>query len=442
VGRPNVGKSSLLNRFARQRVSIVAPVPGVTRDRVTALIELDAPLDTPRGTPQRLAEIVDTGGYGAYTSEGARFDDVGADLAELAPEIETQIEAAVEHACLILLVVDVQAGMTALDQSIAALLRRHGQTRRVVCVANKVDSEKWVADAQEVSRLGFGETFAVSATNGFGVRALLEALYERLPPESEAVPEPPGEMKLAIVARRNAGKSTLINRLAGEPRVIVSEIAGTTRDAVDVRFEIKGRTMVAIDTAGVRKHKSFADAVEMYAYDRVLAAIVRADVAVFMVDATADVSQVDKKLSQELQRQYKPTVIAVNKWDLVEDRLKPADYLDYLTRQLRGLDYAPIVFVSAKSGEGLDDLVAMAFWSSRSSPAAGRRRVWAPRPRSSTPARSASARRPSPWWSTTRRSSWAPTSATCSTGCTRSSRAARCRSAWSSASAGGWSCRS
>jgi GTP-binding protein len=281
VGRPNVGKSSLLNRFARQRVSIVAPVPGVTRDRVTALIELDAPLDTPPGTPQRLVEIVDTGGYGAYTTEGARFDDVGADLAELAPEIETQIEAAVEHAWLILLVVDVQAGMTALDQSIAALLRRHGQAHRVVCVANKVDSDKWVADAQDASRLGFGETFAVSASNGFGVRQLLEALYDRLPPESEAVPEAPGEMKLAIVARRNAGKSTLINRLAGESRVIVSEIAGTTRDAVDVRFEIKGRTMIAIDTAGVRKHKSFADAVEMYAYDRVLAAIVRADVAVF-----------------------------------------------------------------------------------------------------------------------------------------------------------------
>jgi GTP-binding protein len=257
--------------------------------------------------------------------------------------------------------VDVQAGMTALDQSIAALLRRHGQAHRVVCVANKVDSDKWVADAQDASRLGFGETFAVSASNGFGVRQLLEALYDRLPPESEAVPEAPGEMKLAIVARRNAGKSTLINRLAGESRVIVSEIAGTTRDAVDVRFEIKGRTMIAIDTAGLRKQKSFADAVEMYAYDRAIAAIVRADVTVFMVDATTEVSQVDKKLSQELQRQYKPTVIAVNKWDLVEEKLKPADYLDYLTRQLRGLDYAPIVFVSAKTSEGLDDLVAMAF---------------------------------------------------------------------------------
>ena len=361
VGRPNVGKSSLLNRLARQRVSIVAPVPGVTRDRVTALIELDAPLESPPGTPQRLVEVVDTGGYGAYTVQGARYDDVGADLAELSPEIEVQIRAAFQQATLILLVVDVQAGLTALDLAIADLLRREGIAPRVVCVANKVDSDKWVADAQEATRLGFGETMSVSSTNGRGVRELTEALYERLPPEDAAPAAAPDEMKFAIVSRRNAGKSTLINTLAGEPRVIVSEIAGTTRDAIDVRFEIKGRTMIAIDTAGVRKKKSFADAIELYAYGRMLAAIARADVAVFLIDATSEVSQVDKKLSQELQRTFKPTVIAVNKWDLVAERLKPQDYLDYLTRQLRGLDYAPIAFVSAKSGEGLDDLVAMAF---------------------------------------------------------------------------------
>jgi GTP-binding protein len=170
------------------------------------------------------------------------------------------------------------------------------------------------------------------------------------------------DMSIAIIGKRNAGKSTLINALAGEPRVIVSEIAGTTRDSIDVLFEIEGRRMIAIDTAGVRKRKSFAGDVEYYAYHRMLSAIRRADVAMLLVDATQDVSQVDKKLAQELQRQYKPTVIVVNKWDKIGERdISPDDYLDYLTEQLRGLDYAPIVFVSASEGDGLTDAVAMAF---------------------------------------------------------------------------------
>jgi GTP-binding protein len=169
-------------------------------------------------------------------------------------------------------------------------------------------------------------------------------------------------MKIAVVGKRNAGKSTLINALAGAPRVIVSEIPGTTRDSIDVRFEIDGHAMLAIDTAGVRKRKSFADDIEYYAYHRMLSAVRRADVALLMLDATTEVSQVDKKLSQELQRSYKPTVIVVNKWDLIErSGLAPEDYLRYLTEQLRGLDYAPIVCISAARGEGIADLVAMAF---------------------------------------------------------------------------------
>jgi GTP-binding protein len=185
-------------------------------------------------------------------------------------------------------------------------------------------------------------------------------LHGRIEPAAEVEHDP--ELKLAIVGRRNAGKSTLINSLAGEPRVVVSEIAGTTRDAIDVRFEIDGHSLVAIDTAGVRKRKSFADDVEYYAYHRMLRAIRRADVVALLVDATEEVSRVDKKLSQELQRQYKPTIIVVNKCDELDtDRITPEDYLKYLTEQLRGLDYAPIVFVSAKKGEGLEDLIALAF---------------------------------------------------------------------------------
>jgi GTP-binding protein len=361
VGRPNVGKSSLLNRLARHKVSIVAPEPGVTRDRVSAVIEIDAPLETAKGTPPRLAEVVDTGGFGAYTAQGKRFDDVGADLATLAPEIESQINVAAERADVILLVVDAQSGLCGLDHEIAAKLRRHGDNSKILLVANKVDSESWLADAVEASTLGFDEPIYVSAANGYGFRDLAGRIWQRLDATGNGEPDPEGEMKIAIIAKRNAGKSTLINALAGEPRVIVSEIAGTTRDAVDVRFEIAGRTMLAIDTAGVRKRKSISDDIELYAYHRMLAAIRRADVVVFLVDATVEVSQVDKKLSMELQQQCKPTVIAVNKWDLVEAGIKGQDYLKYLTEQLRGISYAPIVFVSAKEGNGLDDLVAMAF---------------------------------------------------------------------------------
>ncbi|MDY7109357.1 MAG: ribosome biogenesis GTPase Der [Planctomycetota bacterium] len=361
VGRPNVGKSSLLNRLARRRVSIVDPTPGVTRDRVSTILEIDAPAETPKGTPARLVEVIDTGGYGVYTAEGKRFDEAGVDLSILTPDIEGQIRLARERAQLVLFVIDAKASITALDETIARLLREEGSAERVMVVANKVDGEEWVPHGLEAAGFGLGEPICVSATSGYGMRNLLEALWERIgEAESEIESEP--EMKLAIIGKRNAGKSTLINALAGEERVIVSEVPGTTRDSVDVRFEIEGRTMIAIDTAGVRKRKSFADDIEYYAYHRMLASIRRADVALLLIDASLEVSQVDKKLSQELQRQFKPTVIVVNKWDVVDEaKTAPADYLDYLTEQLRGLDYAPIVFISAEEREGLRDLIAMAF---------------------------------------------------------------------------------
>ncbi|MFO0827586.1 MAG: ribosome biogenesis GTPase Der [Phycisphaerales bacterium] len=358
IGRPNVGKSSLFNRLAGRRISIVDPTPGVTRDRVSYTIEIPPPEELVSAEP-RYAELIDTGGYGVYTAEGKRFDDVGEDLSRLTGAIEAQIRAAADEATLILFVLDAQTGVAPLDHTIATMLRRSGHATKVLVVANKVDDEGWEADAQDIASLGFGAPLMVSATSGYRRRQFFETVWQRVPPETG--PAPSAEMKLAIIGRRNAGKSSLINALAGQPRVIVSEIAGTTRDAIDVRFEIDGRAMVAIDTAGVRKRKSWADEIESFAHQRMLQAITRADVCVLMLDAREKASQIEKRLGQELVEQNKPTVIVINKWDLVEKELKPADYLEYLEQEFPGLAFAPIVFISAKTGSGVDDLVRMAF---------------------------------------------------------------------------------
>ncbi len=359
VGRPNVGKSSLLNRLAKRRVSIVDPTPGVTRDRVSVMLELDPPTESPKGSESRLVDITDTGGYGVYTADGT-LDDAGEDLSRLTEDIEDQISVAIEQSSIIMMVCDAQSGPLPLDQAVAEILRSRGQSHRVLLVANKTDGDSWEPHAMELSGLGLGQPLCVSATSGYGMRDLVEELWNRAE-HQDVEPLVETEMKLAIVGRRNVGKSTLINSLAGEDRVIVSEIAGTTRDAIDVQFKMEGHEFTAIDTAGLRRKKSFADDIEFYAYRRMLTSIRRADVALFLIDATTDVSQVDQKLGQELQRQFKPVVLVVNKWDLAEGHASPEDYASYLTQELRGLDYAPIVFVSAKEGEGLKDMITMAF---------------------------------------------------------------------------------
>ncbi|MCE2968250.1 MAG: 50S ribosome-binding GTPase [Phycisphaeraceae bacterium] len=408
VGRPNVGKSSLMNMLAHRRVSITDNTPGTTRDRVMAIIDLEG--ESP-DQPIIKAELIDTGGFGVYTVEGRQIDNGGFDLANLTDDIEEQIARAIRTADIILFVVDAQAGITAQDRQMAQLLREGGIARkrkggapskaapgkktapeddapstpvgdRVFVLANKVDGPKWEPHAMEAAGLGFGEPVPVSAMNNYNRRHLIEFLHEKARPVKAALDrrgremDRPADLMLAIVGKRNAGKSTLVNTLAGEKRVIVSEIPGTTRDAVDVRFEMDGRSFVAIDTAGLRKKKSFSDRIEWFALERMAEAIRRCDVAIMMIDATEPVSQVDEHVAQMLAKSFKPCVIVVNKWDLVQgkavrlgegrkgkqgQKVTPEMYEEYLRKELKGLWYAPISFISADRGTNVRPTIDLAF---------------------------------------------------------------------------------
>lgn len=328
VGRPNVGKSSLLNMLARERISIVDPRAGITRDRVAVTLTHE----------DRHFELIDTGGIGIIDDD------------KLEAHVEEQIEFAIRQADLILFVVDAQQGMAALDQQVVERLRT--LNRPMILVANKCDAEPHqIAAIAEFAPLGFGEPLAVSALHARGRRELLARIAEKLPEGIGAPPEPPA-MRLAIVGKRNAGKSTLVNALAGEDRVIVSEVPGTTRDAVDVEFQYGERRFVAIDTAGVRKKKSMDD-IDYYAYDRALRSVRRADVVMHLIDAVVPVSEVDLKLASAVLEEHKPVVLVVNKWDLVAGRATPEDFAHYLTQVIPYMRYAPIVLITAKTGQNL-----------------------------------------------------------------------------------------
>ncbi len=334
VGRPNVGKSSLLNMLARRQVSIVDPRWGITRDRVSTIIEHQG----------RYLELVDTGGVGVVDAD------------HLESHVEEQIRFAIDQAAAIILVVDALAGLTPLDQAVADLLRR--ASKPVILAVNKADHAGHEAEAGQFLRLGHGEPTCVSALHTRGREELLGRVVAVLgAAEAAELAEP--VMKLAIVGKRNAGKSTLVNALAGERRMIVSEVPGTTRDAVDVRFERDGQTFIAIDTAGVRKRSSMSD-LEFYSYRRALSSIRRADVVMLLIDAMVPVAEVDLKLARAILDEYKPVLIAVNKWDLAQDRASPTEFGQYLTRVLPALDYAPIVFIAARTGHNVDAAVEVA----------------------------------------------------------------------------------
>jgi len=333
VGRPNVGKSCLFNRLAGRRIAIVDPTSGVTRDRVATEVEHAG----------RRFDLTDTGGMGVEDPDA------------LSTDIERHIDLACQQADVIIFVVDVRAGLLPLDRHVADRLR-HLDTQ-VILVANKAETRPLRQQATEFFALGFGEPMPVSAQEGLGRTDLLDLVVDRLPAAGEAPDEP--VLKLAIVGRRNVGKSTFINALAREERMIVSKRPGTTRDAVDVRFERDGRAFLAIDTAGVRRKSSVADSVEFYSQARTERSIRRCDVAALMLDAIVAIGRVEKHLARTIADRFKPCIIVVNKWDL-HGEATTGQFRTYLEAHLPGLWFAPLVFTTAKTGRHVASVVDVA----------------------------------------------------------------------------------
>jgi GTP-binding protein len=336
VGRPNVGKSSVLNWLAGVRIAIVDDQPGVTRDRVTHLMCHD----------DRFFEVVDTGGMGF------------ADMDNLTRHIEDQINTAIDSAAVILFVVDTREGMLPLDQDVARRLRL--VNKPILLLANKTDDERMDPQAEEFYRLGTGKPIKISTLQNRNRAYLLNTIVSKLPPalESEAAEgaEVP-EMKVAIVGRRNVGKSTFINTLAGAPRMIVSEIPGTTRDSVDVRFELDGKPFIAIDTPGIRRAKSRQNDIDFYGTHRAQRSIRRADVVFMFFDATQRISKVDKQLCDYISQQYKPVVFVVNKWDMLVNSMPTQKWVRYLHEAFGTMRYAPIAFITAQTGKNVKALI-------------------------------------------------------------------------------------
>jgi len=333
VGRANVGKSTLFNRLARRRLAIVDPTPGVTRDRLGAVITHEG----------HRFEIIDTGGVGSPDQVALRED------------IAEQVEIALRRADVVVFLVDVRSGPLPLDEEVARRLRL--LSKPLILVANKADTARLAEEAREFFALGLGDPLAVSAVEGLGRGELLDRIVELLPESTAAEAEE--EFAIAIVGRRNVGKSTFVNRLAQEERVIVSEVPGTTRDAVDVRFEVDGRAFLAIDTAGLRRRGKLTDSVEFYSIARTRKAIRRADVVLLMLDVTQPVGRLEKQLAASIKEHYKPVAVLLNKWDLAQD-YEPRRFTDYLAQVLPGLDYAPSALVSAKEGVGVLDTLELA----------------------------------------------------------------------------------
>ncbi|HEX7354815.1 MAG TPA: ribosome biogenesis GTPase Der [Mycobacteriales bacterium] len=345
VGRPNVGKSTLVNRVLGARLAVVEDVPGVTRDRVA----YDA---TWRG---RAFTLVDTGGWEA-------------DARGLAARVAAQADAAIAVADAVLFVVDATVGATDTDESVARVLRRSG--KKVVLAANKVDDQRSEADAAALWSLGVGEPYPVSALHGRGSGDLLDALLDALPATPALLDvAPDGPRRVALVGRPNVGKSSLLNRLAGEERALVDSVGGTTRDPVDAVVEVGGQTWQLVDTAGLRRRVGNASGTEFYASLRTSAAIDAAEVALVLLDASEPLTEQDQRVIARVTEAGRALVLAFNKWDLVDEDRR-LQLVRERERDLARVAWAPQVNISARTGRAVERLApalrtALAGWEQR-----------------------------------------------------------------------------
>ncbi len=341
VGRPNVGKSSLFNWLAGRRIAIVDDMSGVTRDRVSTLAQAGDDDDP------RFFDLIDTGGIGMV------------DRDDLSEDVDRQIETAINEADLILFVVDVRDGVMPLDEEVAARLR-YIQKTPVLLVINKSDTPEMDARGGEFYKLGRGKPVYVSVQQFRNKNQLLKMIAERLPDVHTDRPSD-AVMKVAVVGRPNTGKSTFINTLAHAERMIVSEIPGTTRDSVDVRFELDGLPFVAIDTAGVRRKAKLRDSLDFYSVHRAERSIRRADVVLLFLDPTQGVSRLDKQMADYIAKQYKPCIFTVNKWDLMttgaETDQSMGRFAVMVQHAFRGMGYMPLAFITAQTGRNVKALL-------------------------------------------------------------------------------------
>jgi GTP-binding protein len=333
VGRPNVGKSTLFNRLVGRRQSIVRDVPGVTRDRLYGRVSFE----------RWQATVVDTGGFDPLSTE------------PLIEAVRRQVDAAIVEADLVLFVVDARAGATALDMEIAALLRR--ADRPVVLVANKVEHDEQAPALGELFRLGVGAPVPVSAEHGRGVAELLEVAREHVPHVSHGASPAHAPVYVAIVGRPNAGKSSLVNAMVGDERVLVHDAPGTTRDAVDTALEVDGRSYVLVDTAGIRRKGRVGEALEKLSVVMALKSLERCQVALVVLDASEGLAAQDAHIGGYAHEAGRAIVIVVNKWDLVPPGMvRKAEVMEQVRERLPFLDYAPVCFTSAVTGAGLPEV--------------------------------------------------------------------------------------
>ena len=352
VGRPNVGKSTLFNRLAGERLAIVDETPGTTRDRIFAESEWN-------GIP---FDIVDTGGIDPQHGGSTPLSTGSVDFID---EIRLQAEVAIQEADSILFLTDGSQGVTEPDREVAGILRRHQKKVNgqpwppILLVVNKCDSPARREEASLFFELGLGQPHAISALAGIGTGDLLDALVAAFPPRIEA--EEDETVRIAIVGKPNAGKSSLLNRLVGSQRSIVSPIPGTTRDAIDTHLEVDGLPVTLIDTAGIRRRGHIDPGVERYSVLRAFKAIERAEVALLVVDAESGLTAQDTHIAGFIMDAWKSAVVLVNKWDLVtKDDQTFESYTRHVRQQLNFMDYVPILFISAKNGQRVDQVLPLA----------------------------------------------------------------------------------